>query len=81
MKNEELINKIPPDDMLKGIMQIEEKYNVSHKEIKDMWNEIIISPELHYNKNWNLRCGEALLILHGKIRHKYGSINYGNPTS
>ena len=50
-------NTKPPDDVIKFLRELEDRYGISHEKIKETWNEIICDPEFEFNSlaDWNVR--------------------------
>ena len=58
MTDEEgIINTGPPDDVIKSLKELEDRYGISHEKIKEAWNEIVCDPDLKFNSftDWNVR--------------------------
>ncbi len=47
----------PPDDVIKFLRELEDRYGISHEKINEAWNEIICDPEFEFNSfaDWNVR--------------------------
>ncbi len=50
-------NTKPPDDVIKFLRELEDRYGISHEKIKETWNEIICDPEFEFNSlaDWDVR--------------------------
>ena len=85
---EELINTKPPDDVLKFLKELEDRYGISHERIKEAWNEIICDPGFEFNSltDWNVRSRQVANLvkvyvylfshLDPELKELYNRVNY-----
>ena len=54
---EKIIHTRPPDDVIKSLKELEDRYGASHEKIQEAWNKIICDPNFEFNSltDWNAR--------------------------
>ena len=54
---EKIIDTRPPEDVIKSLKELEDRYGISHEKITEAWNKIICDPDFEFNSftDWNAR--------------------------
>jgi hypothetical protein len=88
MTANEVINTKPPDDVIKFLKDLEDRYSISHEKIEGMWNKIILDPDFEFNSftDWNVRSGQVANLvkvyvflfnhLDPELKELYNRVNY-----
>ena len=85
---EELITNRPPDDVIKSLKELEERYGISHEKVEEAWNEIVCDPNFEFNSftDWNIRSRQVANLvkvyvysfshLDPELKELYNRVNY-----
>jgi hypothetical protein len=88
MTTNEVINTKPPDDVIKFLRELEDRYGISHEKIEEAWNEIINDPYFEFNSltDWNVRSRQVANLvkvyvflfshLDPELKELYNRVNY-----
>ena len=65
VEEEKIINARPPDDVVRSLKELEDRYGISHEKLTEAWNEIISDPGFEFNSfiDWNARSRQVVNLV------------------